>query len=203
MPVLLGFTTERVTDFAVKGLAVAGAFVVGLALVGLIVYLLDHSLFGKKTPPLLKRVTRITGGLAAAILAALWLFGNGGGTGGGSGNATGPAEGASPTATSPTSITVPALTPTPPPPDADAFLRITVLGGSDVMGEKFYKVDDDAVPKSIGEIDTIYKSRKMPDKKFAIVLILGDRTDPDGFGVGQLRSWARRTGLGIHEPAKP
>lgn len=210
MILMLGLSAENVTNFVVKGLAVAGAFLVGFALMGLVAIALDRWLFNKKTPVGMKRVARILGGLAAAFLAALILFGEGGSGlfGGAAGTGNGKPKGATPT--NPAELNV--STPTPPSPvvsevPADnAVIRVMILGGFDVKDGRFYKLDDDATPKTFEDAKKAIVARQTSDsKKLAIVLLFPAQNAParDHPAVIQLERWAMdEARIGVFQPAK-
>ena len=89
----------------------------------------------------------------------------------------------------------------------DPKVRITFLGGDAVQGDRFYLIDDDAVPKSFAELKTLVQKRK--DAAAApltlIVLYPTDprlRIDPNSINVTQVTSWAKGLGIGVYEPGK-
>ena len=205
---------ERLASFAIKCLAVGGGFLAGYLLGGAIAYALDRWAFNKKAPDLVKKSIRIVSGLVLAILVALIVFGEGGGglgLGGGEGKGTG----------TPSGEGQKEKTPTPAPPDKDrqvspatpadtrpteVTVRVTVLGGSDVVQERFYLLDDDRTPKTFAEVRAAVTARKAAEKRKMRLAILfpppPNRVPIDHGAVTQLVKWARdEAGLDVTFPA--
>lgn len=192
------FSAEGIAAFAVKCLAVAGAFVVGYALIGLIVFALDRWLAGGKTNKGFKRVLRMLGGLAAALLAAYVLFYSSGGKGlfgGGSDANTGTGAPAAPASTTEQPATpTPPKTPEVPLSPTDRVVRITVLGGSDVKDQRFYLIDDNANPLTFDEAKPAILARKPTDmRKLRLEIVFPEKNalPPEHEAVDQLDKWAR------------
>lgn len=210
----LGLNPERVAQFIVNVLAVGGGYLVGYFLFGFIAWGLDRWLLYGNTPIGLKRVIRHLGGVALAVLVALIVFGQGhgwnlfggGGTGDGNGTSTSEGTGTGTGSAATVKETTP-QTPVPPPvketPTPTERIRITVLGGTDVKEMKFYLVDDERTPRTLGELEAVVASRRTADgKPIGIEL----RYSPQG-GVGKdapgtirLVNWAQRAGLTVILP---
>jgi hypothetical protein len=210
----VGLSSEKVAQFFVNALAVAGGFLIGWLLTGAAAWFLDKRLTGGKSPPAVRRVAKVLGGVGLAIFIALIVFGHGsgwnflggGGTGDGKGTAPpggpdGPDRGGPP-ATS-------ADTPSPPdtrkeqPPPRDR-VRVTVLGGDAVKNERFYLLDDDPTPRTIAEARATLAGKK-DAAKGALGIEVRFTADaaipPNHPAVLQLTNWARDHAVAVTFPA--
>lgn len=198
-------TPDVAAQLVVNLLAVGGAFLLGRWLVGLGVWLLVP-----KAPPGVRKAAQLLGGVGLAVLAAIILFGHGqgwtlfggGGTGAGKGN--GPTEQAG-QGTTPVTATVPtpATPATPPTARADGeAVRVTVLGGTDVQGERFYKLDADP-PRTFAELTAVLDGRRQIGKKFHVELLFttSNTLPRDHPAVTRLAGWAQANGLTVSFPA--
>ncbi len=206
MPLFFGLSAEKITMFAVKCLAVGGAFLLGYLFAGGVAALLDRGLFRRRTPPGVKKVAKLLGGLAAAVLAALALFGSGGDglLGGGAGDGPGKVDG--PTGTGTPAAKDDSKTPVRPPDvrPSEGEVRVTVLGGDDVKGSRFYLVDDDATPKTFEELQAAITARAGGEKRPEVAVLFPSRNAvaQDHPAVTRLVRWAReRAGLKVTFPA--
>jgi|SRR6185312_1705999 len=131
---------EQLGAFGVKCLAVAGGFVVGYLLGALGTWA-----FAKKSPDMLKKAVRVLAGIALALLIAFIVFGDGKGGGWLGGGDGPPGPGTSAPEASKTQATSPEEKPPPRivPKDTTEYETLTVafLGGDDVQGNRFYKLD--------------------------------------------------------------
>lgn len=206
------FNPERVVQLVVNCFAVAGGFLAGYLLTWVVARLLDRWLTGGKSPHQLHLAARIIGGIAVAILVAMFVFGSGGG---GTGNGTGGTPGDEKTGTTGggTGPTVPTTNDTKPtvkttienPAPPEQRLRVTLLGGDDVRDEKFYLVDDDPTPKAFGEVVTAVNAKKdATQKAVGVEIRFPARNSPaqDHPAVLRLTRWAQASGVTVSFPAK-
>lgn len=203
---LLAVSPEVIAQAAVNILAVGGAFLVGQWLTAAAFWA-----FTPNTAPGLKRLGRLLGGTALAILVAVIVFGHGqgwtlfGGGGAGLSKGNGPTEqkgeGSGPTAVTPVTATVP--TPTTTPAEVGEKVRITVLGGTDVRDERFYRIDADLTARTFAELIAALDARRAIGKKFHMELMFTtDNTLPrDHPAVTRLTSWAHAHKLTVSFPA--
>ena len=159
-------TPEAVAQFAVNILAIGGAFLLGQWLTAVALWFL-----APKSPPGLRRGCRLIGGTALAVLVAIIVFGHGqgwtlfGGGGAGISKGNGPTEQKG-DGTGPATVTVPTQ-PSPTPPTTTATgptVRITILGGTDVKDERFYRLDADPA-RTFTELTTALDGRREGGKK--------------------------------------
>ena len=201
---VLGFNPDRIAALVVNSLAVGGGFLAGYALTLLATYLLDRWLTGGKSPVGLQRAVKMVGGVCGALLVLLLVFSAGGG---------GPGDGPGTTATTGTGsgpgtsevaakATDPATPPKPPePPRTEEVVRVTVLSGADVVGEKFYVVEGHAEKLTLDEVKRVLAERKAATaKSLAVAVVLAARTDPDGSGVRSLIGMAQDAGYAVKLP---
>ncbi len=204
---VLGLNPDHVAALVVNSLAVAGGFLAGYALTLLATYLLDRWMTGGKSPVGLQRAVKMVGGVCGALLVLLLVFGAGnGGPGDGPGTtaATGAGSGTG-TTVGTTKTADPATPPKPPeppePPRTEEVVRVTVLSGADVVGEKFYVVEGDAAKLTLDEVKRTLAERKAGTlKSLAVAVVLAARTDPDGSGVRSLIGMAQDAGYAVKLP---
>jgi hypothetical protein len=217
MPILLvavlGFNPERASQLLVNCLAVGGGFLVGYWLTAFIAYLIDRWLTKNRAPHGLHRVARILGGLALAVLVALVVFGHGagwtlfGGGGSGNGNSEGTTTGTNESGAK-TQPTSPAkVEPVPPPPTEavppEQRVRVTLLGGEDVKGERFYLIGDDRTPHTLAEVEAAVRAKKdATDKPVGLeILFSPSNTLPRNHpAVLRLTNWAQSSGITVTFP---
>jgi hypothetical protein len=196
---------DKVAAYAIRGLAVGGGFLLGYALGKGVAWALDRWVFAHKAPDQLKKACALLSGVAVAVLVALVLFGEGGnglfgggGTGDGKGSPDqkGKADPTRADRTKDDSVPQPKpVDPVTPPKPADAVIRVTVLGGSDVPG---YLLDDETKPKTFAELKDAVAARKAKEQG-ALGLALYFRPtnapslDPPHYSIGQLTRWAGDT----------
>ncbi|MDB5311593.1 MAG: hypothetical protein JWO38_5795 [Gemmataceae bacterium] len=217
---------EKLAAIGIKCLAVAGGFLAGYAIGGATVWALDRWVLAQKAPDFLKKSVRVVAGVAAALLVAFIVFGDGtgggwfgGGGGSGDGNGTNPSQSSDPgkqndQSTPPVKQPDPKTTPkldTPKTPDVrpeDPRVRVTFLGGDAVQGDRFYLLDDDPSPKTFDELKKAVMARKegTPRPMFLLVQFPGDprqRIDENSINVTQVTSWARNVaGVQVVWPGK-
>ncbi len=200
---LLGFNPDRIAAMAMNALAVGGGFLAGYVLTALAAYFLDRWLTGSKSPAGLHKTVRAIGGVCGAILVALLVFGDGTGTGRGDGPGTTPSTGAGAGTTAVTTTAPdPAIKDKPPePPRTEEVVRVTVLSGADVVGERFYVVEGDPAKRTLDEVKRELATRKVGTlKTLAVEVVLSARTDPQGSGVQSLIGAAQDAGFRVVLP---
>ena len=208
----MDFSPAKAAQLAVNSLAVLGGFFAGWAMFGFFAWWLDRVAFAKKSPPNLKRLIRLVGGVLVAILVAIIVFGHGHGWTLFGGGSPGDDNGGNPNpaATPPTSAEVPKSDAPPapakdlPPPGATA--KVTLLGGDDVKGERFYLFDADPVAKTFDEITTALRAKKdtLAGKGLAVEIRFSEsntlsREHP---AVYRLARWAAEHGVTVTFPAE-
>ncbi len=203
---LLGFNPDRIAAMAMNALAVGGGFLAGYLATALAAYFLDRWLTGGKSPVGLHKTVRAIGGVCGAILVALLVFGDGTGTGRGDGPGTTPSTGAGAGTTAVTTLAPdPATKDKPPePPRSEEIVRVTVLSGVDVVGERFYVVEGEPAKRTLDEVKRELAARKAGTLKTLVVeVVLAKNTDPQNSGVQSLIGAARDAGFSVKLPPSP
>lgn len=206
---LFALTAEVIAQAAVNVLAVGGGFLAGQFLVGIGMWC-----FTPNAPPGLKRGCRLVGGAGLAVLVAVIVFGHGmgwtlfGGGGAGDGKGNGPTEqtgeGAGPAA-GPAVATQP-TTPAPataPEPAAGPKVRVTILGGSEVKDERFYRLDADPAAHTFAELTAILDAKKTAGTavRAEVVFSVANTLPRDHPAVTRLTAWAAANGVTVSFPA--
>lgn len=203
MPLFAIPGSERLAASAMKGLAVAGAFLVGYLLGGLAAWALDRWALGNRSPRGVKRAIRVVAGLAAAILVAWLVFGNGVGGGwfGGRGESAG--AGTANPEPSKEHAKEPERKPQQKigPKDSTDYevLTVTFLGGDDVQGNRFYRLDG-SEPLTFEQLKASILKRKETASK-PLKLERQFSTDPakriskDSANVRDVEHWAEAQGI--------
>ncbi len=170
---------EAIAELVNNCLLVAGGFLVGYLLGGVIGWALGKYVFRQESPDLLHKACRLIGGVVLALIVALIVFtGRGkphgdGGDGKGSPNDEGKNGKATPANTDPNQKVDPNTLPTPPKiTPGDVTIRVTILGGEDVLQDRYYLLDDDRSPKTFAELKTAIVERKGKEKGKVMVAIL-------------------------------
>lgn len=221
----IGLSSGNVAQFFVNVLAVAGGFLVGWMLTGFLAWLLERRIIRLRTPygsspvtsqgaPGLRKIARILGGIALAILVALivfgkgsgWTIGGGGGEGEGKKDANpdgpgGPDKG-SPVSTEPERL--PPATSRTPAPNRER-VRITVLGGEAVKDQRFYLLDDDSTPRNFAEARATLAARKESAKLplgIEIQFSAENAISQNHPAVLNLTRWAKENDVTVTFPAE-
>lgn len=210
--------SEQIAAFAVKCLAVAGGFLAGYVIGGIGAWALDKWAFAKKSPDVLKKTISFLCAVALALLIAFIVFGDGSGSGwlGGGGGPDGPGNNSNnpdsgqksdPNAPKPVDPKLQPKIDTQKPPEPTPDIRITFLGGDAVQGERFYLIDDDAIPKSFLELKTIVQKRKEVATGTLTLIVMyptdpKQRIDPSSINVTQVTSWAEGLGIDVLKRGK-
>jgi len=205
--------SEAWSRFATNCFAVVGAFIAGYVLGAIGGWAADKWLFGKRSPDAARKAISVICGLLLAILIGFLVFGEGGGRGWFGGGDGSNSQGNPDTGNGPPPPTDPKEPPkvdAPKPPEAksdDPRIHITFLGGDAVQGDRFYKIDDDPVPKSFTDLKAlVLKKRDASAAPLTLVVLFPTdprrRIDPNSINVAQVTSWAEAQGIGVYRPAK-
>ena len=203
--------TSKAAQYCLNGLAVGGAFLVGYLLTWFGAKLLDNWMTAGKSPPAVHKTVRVLGGLLAAVVVAIFLFGPGGtglGFGGAQGEGKGQGAGDQKGGGESTKQTQPISTDVKPsdPQKSDAVpsdqrLKVTVLGGEDVTEQRFYRLEGDATALDYTALKTAAaKKQQASGKPVAIEVRYATGAGPDTPGTTQLLRQARNDGLTIILP---
>lgn len=190
------FGTGRLAQAIVNGLAILGAFLIGYVAAAVAANRLQRT----RPPNALNRACRVLTGFALATLAAVILFGHGQGWtlfGGGGESRKNDATG-----TQPISTPIPPPEPQASPSETDAQLAITILGGTDVVEQRFYLIDGQELPRTISEIKA--DITESPKKPRTIEVRFSERNvlPHDHPAVTMLVRWLREeAGLAVTMPA--
>ncbi len=203
--------SEQIAAFAVKCLAVAGGFLAGYVIGGTGAWALDKWALAKKTPDVLKKTISFLTGVALALLIAFIVFGDGSGSGWLGGGSNGPGNNANnpddgkksdPNAPKPIDPKVqPKIDTQKTQPETDVLV-VTFLGGEEVQGDRFYKLDG-SEPMSFEQLKAAILKRKETARR-PLKLEREFSTDPgkkiskDSINVRQVENWA--DGQGIKTP---
>ena len=212
----------QLEGLAFRCLAVAGAALVGFLAGGLLAKLTGRLVFKmKKVPDTAVSAGKYTGGLIAAIIAALLLFtgGNGNGLfcgGGGAGDAGKgtPATDAGKAAPAKDDPVVkpkekPVTPAAPSSTSTETVVRVTFLGGDAVVSDKFYQLDD-ADPMTFRDLKDAVLARKakLPAAAGKLRLDVAYPDDPkksaapQSLTVSQVTDWAFDQGISVQRPGK-
>jgi hypothetical protein len=191
---------SRMGQLVVNCLAIGGGFLAGWFIVAFLATLANRSVRRKGPPSKLQKATRNLGGIAAAILVAIIVFGHGqgwtffgGGADGSSNggetkeNLAGTTEKPGGEKTTPVSVKI--------SPPVDERIRITILGGDDVKNEAFYIIDEDAKPKTFDEakVAIVGKRDQLTQKKVGVDIRFSaaNALPQDHPAVTRLARWIR------------
>ena len=193
----------------VKCLAVGGGFLVGTVAGGAVAWALNRWVFANKSPEWVKKAARVACGVLVAAVVAWLVFGDGSGGGlfgggGAAGDGTGkggdtkadPAAKAEPpaAATKPDAKALPKLPPVKPPDvkPSDVGLNVTFLGGSDVVGERYYLFDGERMTfEELKAAILKQKSEATQRVYLAALFPATNRIAEESVNVTQVTDWAR------------
>jgi hypothetical protein len=212
-PPVFGFLTdakEAITEFVNNCLLVAGGFLIGYILGGIVGWALGKWILRQEAPETTKKIGRPVGGVLLALIIALLVFTGKGKRPGDGGDGKGAPDSAANKENQPKSPD-PKVVPDIPvvkQPDlkpADVTIRVTVLGGEDVQGDKFYLIDDDRVPKTFEDLKTAIAARKAKETGRVAVAILSPPRNAlprDHAAVVRVVKWVNEeAGLDVTFPA--
>jgi hypothetical protein len=181
------------------GAVVAGALF-GFLGSGFVVRKSTKALIRKEAPHVIVFPFRVVGGAIGGWLVMFALGGGlGFGTGEGAGN--GPAAGVQPSASLSNenrAANLPAKPQVPAP--APLTLRIRLLGGPRVQGERFYQLDDAPEPMTLEELEKSIDKRKEHGLKGIEILIYQNSVARNHPAVHNLEDWAGQQGLSVTIP---
>jgi hypothetical protein len=195
--------------FLLRCFAVAGGAGIGLVGGGWALRFFWRVLLHRPAPPRLLALARLLGMVILGVLVYLWVFGGGdtsglgggggwwpfgGRGGGGSGSQT---TGPSTAKQAATATRQQEKQPEPATPDAAHVLKVRLLGGKEVVAQRFYKVEGEAQAMTWTELLAFLEKRRKQDPalKEIDLLLYEDSVDRDNPAVTQLEDWARRNGL--------
>jgi hypothetical protein len=210
--------TQNVGNTVVNGLAVAGGAAVGYFGTWLLTWGLCRATIHKTPPKSVQKLLNVVGAIAGGLIVAALLF-KGGGSGWGSGsgwNLFGGSgkDGEQPVNSNPTypgGPTNPTHPTQPIKPDSSPVLRIRMLGGNDVKGDRFYQIVGDATARTLDELKPIVRERMQPPGGQPGIRTVEIIIDPDSVArnhpaVKQLENFARGEDLTVNisvQPEKP
>jgi len=196
--------------YVLKILAVAGGAAVGAIGGGLLLRLIAKVSFGRKAPHIPLRVVQALGATGLGVVVYCLAFRTGGSGLGGDGLSLGGNQGTSLSADTDAPKTNQELTKTKIVPDSSApeskIMRIEMLGGLRVQGDKFYRLEGETEPRNLGQLQQALRSEKQGDKlglgRIEIV-IYEDSVALEHHAVRDLEKWAKQNNLtvSISQPA--
>jgi hypothetical protein len=215
-PVLLAFLTdtkEAINEFVHNLLLVAGGFLVGYLIGWLCSWAFGRYVLRLSSTSNLQAFGRPIGGFALALVVALLVFTGKGRPNGEGGEGKGTVVDESSKGKASQSVATPPeqkLDPKVAPPKvdikpADVTLRVTILGGADVIDERFYLLEDDRAPKNFSDLKSAVLERKAKEKgkvMLAVLFPLKNALPREHPAVTQVGRWAAEdAGLDVVFPA--
>jgi hypothetical protein len=198
-----GFATLALVDVGMnvlKLLAVAGGFMIGGLGSGLAFRGAAKLALARQVPRPLMLIVRLLGGVAAGLAVYVWAFGTGG-SGFGSGSGLGSGGQGQPVST---------LATTNPGADRQTdkanqpgseVLRVVMLGGDRVSGQRFYLVEGDKDPKNLPDLQERIQARQedkdKPPLKSIEIIIYEDSVSQEHPAVRDLKRWATQHDLTV------
>lgn len=181
-------------EATVKLLAVIGGAAVGAGGTGLVLRLAGRFVGGKALPARIGWGLRLLGGVAAGWVVWLMvmapggsgLFGGGGSFFGGTGGETGTAHGPAPVMPEQPGI------PKNDPLQESAMVRVTLLGGARVVGERFYLPEGATAPLTLDELKSRLKEDKKTGRQTIELLIFENSVARNHPAVQELEDWAEQ-----------
>ena len=188
-----------------KVLAIAGGASVGAVASGLLLRLIAKVSFSRKVPRIPLRVVQILGGTGLGVAVFYWAFGPGGSGFGGAGEGFGKGQGTSlsddldPEKTK-QGVGKTGLVQDMVVPGA-AVLRIEMLGGERVKGDRFYVLEGDKEARNLADLEKAIRSRRQDKEKPALerleIVIYEESVAPDHPAVRDLERWAKQNDLSV------
>lgn len=193
-------------ELLVRGFAVCGAafvgYLLGWGLAGLLNKAFFHLPKDARTWKVLKGLLRWLGAIAAAVLAALILFGSGLGLGFGGGPGTDKGEGpgqAQTTSPEPTEPPSPRVKETPPQRRDTA--QVTLLAPPMVPEKRFYRLEPERTPLTLEQVEQAVLKQAQPARAgpplTRVEILVYNNSPNDRRLTQQLVEWARRAGLTV------
>jgi len=187
--------------FLLKVLAVAGGGAVGFFVTGWLLKLAGILLLRRKGAPPAFRMVRSLGMIALGLLVYFWAFGADGGEFGGAGGWW-PFGGQGGTGSDPAlsgharDEAVPeqlAKVIQKEKAEAEHALQVRLLGGKEVVDQRFYLFDEDKQAKTWDELVPLLKKRQQEDLRFRVleIVLYQGSVDRENPAVTKLENWAR------------
>jgi hypothetical protein len=182
------------------GAVVAGALT-GFLTSGFVVRKSTTALIRREAPQVVVFPSRVVGGALGGWLVMLAFGGGLGFFGGGEGTGNGPAAGLQPSANLSTENR-PVNLPAKPEivPSVPQTLRVRLLGGPRVVGEKFYHVDNAPEAMTLSELKKTIDGQKQHGLKGIEILIYQNSVARNHPAVHNLEDWAGQQGLFVTIP---
>jgi hypothetical protein len=191
-------------EWLVKILAVVGAAAVGALGVGFLVRRLGKWLIFREVPRPVLNLFRALGGIAAGL--AIWtmvfspggsgLFGGGGSVLGGKGTES---QSGIQFTTAPLSKAEPAAPLTNSLP-ATPVLRIVILGGARVAGQRFYALEGQKNALTLSELKKVIREQHQAGVRNIELLIYQNSVARNHPAVRDLEKWAEQNDLTVSKP---
>ena len=205
---LLPLTPLAVIDVGMnllKILAVAGGATVGGIGGGLLLRLIAKVSFGRNTPRVPLRIVQALGATGMGVFVYYWAFNSGGSGLGGAGTTFGgKGQGTSLSADldagKTKQDTAKADTLQEKPPAGTTIVRVEMLGGARVKGDRFYILDGEKEAKNLAELREAVRVQQQKDKvtiERIDIVIYEDSVAPDHPAVRDLEKWAKQNNLTV------
>jgi hypothetical protein len=179
-----------------KLMAVLGGVGVGWVVSGFFVRVTGKLLTLRQVPRPVVRFVQLLGGVALGFAVWLWVTGTGGGFGfGGGGFGGGGPGGTGARTTAPDAARGKA-----PAGDKDkggagrtTSVQVTMLGGERVREDRFYLLDGEQAPRTLGELKDALQQRRQkdPDLKELVIVVEEASVARNHPAVLDLQRWAR------------
>jgi hypothetical protein len=180
--------------------AVAAGTLCGFLTSGFVVRKSTTALVRREAPRAVVFPFRVVGGVIGGWLVMLGFGGGLGFFGGGEGTGNGPSAGVQPSASVPADNRAVKLPAKPEVPSAPQTLRIRLLGGSRVLGAKFYQIDGSSQAMTLEELKKNIDERKQHGLKGIEILIYQNSVARNHPAVHALEDWAGQQGLFVTIP---
>jgi hypothetical protein len=182
------------------GAVVAGALT-GFLTSGFVVRKSTTALIRREAPQVVVFPFRVVGGALGGWLVMLAFGGGLGFFGGGEGTGNGTGAGVQPSANRSTENRAVSLPAKPEAaPSAPQTLRVRLLGGSRVAGEKFYQIDNMPQAMTLSELKKNIDEQKQHGLKGIEILIYQNSVARNHPAVHNLEDWAGQQGLSVTIP---
>ncbi|WP_020473949.1 hypothetical protein [Zavarzinella formosa] len=209
MEPLFANSLENVGRTLLNFLAIGGGFLLGSIAGWAAVRVAAKFILLAKPNKTISLIARALGGIAGAILVALFVFGDGGwgfgGSGGGLPGGPGGTDKQQPgqpineePKAEPKKIEPPKIK--PKPPETDDSVKVVVLGG-DATQDRFYLLEDEKAPSTLEEVTLKVEARNQAKKLSRLTIyVYKNSAAMDSAVVGDLKDLARKLDLSIDFP---
>jgi hypothetical protein len=204
---LVSLTPLAVIDVGMnllKILAVAGGATVGGIGGGLLLRLIAKVSFGRKTPRVPLRIVQALGATGIGVFVYYWAFNSGGsGLGGDGATFGGKGQGTSLSTdldADKTKQDAGKADLQEKAPAGAAVVRVEMLGGPRVKGDRFYMLDGEKEAKNLAELREAIRAQQQKDKvtiERIDIVIYEDSVAPDHPAVRDLEKWAKQNNLTV------